>query len=120
MFRRASHLLLLAGLLTFSQHAAAASKVVALLIGNDSLDLGLKQGDLNVKLDALRANLFNYGDESIISGGVNLPKEDMQARIREFQDRLRHKVVVKDHICQLNEAMRFDGEQVRIAGACAD
>src|ERR1700733_7538075 len=88
MFRRASHLLLLAGLLTFSQHAAAASKVVALLIGNDSLDLGLKQGDLNVKLDALRANLFNYGDESIISGGVNLPKEDMQARIREFQDRL--------------------------------
>ena len=39
---------------------------------------------------------------------------------REIENRLRDQVVVENYVGGLDQAQRFDGEQVGIAGACAD
>ena len=88
MSRCAAALLLSLGLLGFSHHPAAASKVVALVIGNESPENGLSGSDLGVKLKTLKDNLFSYGSDSIIIDGMNLSKDEMSSRIRKFEAEL--------------------------------
>jgi hypothetical protein len=71
--------------LGFSHHPASASKVVALVIGNESPENGLSGSDLGIKLKTLKDNLFSYGSESIIIDGMNLSKDEIWARIRKFE-----------------------------------
>jgi hypothetical protein len=70
------------------QPAAAAGKVVALVIGNEVPDIGLIGSELNAKLKDLKDNLFRYGHESIILEGTNLSHEGLLARIRAFESGL--------------------------------
>ena len=90
MSRCATALLLCVGLLGFglAPQPAAASKVVALVIGNESPENGLSGTDLSLKLRSLKDNLFSYGTESVIIEGMNLNRAEMLARVRKFTDGL--------------------------------
>ena len=69
----AALLIALMGLVVGLQPAAAASKVVALVIGNEAPDNGLDGSELNAKLKDLKDNLFRYGHESMILEGQTCP-----------------------------------------------
>ena len=91
MFRlvtAAALLIALMGLVVGLQPAAAASKVVALVIGNEAPYNGLDGSELNAKLKDLMDNLFRYGHESMILEGANLSNEGLLARIRAFESGL--------------------------------
>jgi uncharacterized membrane protein YgcG len=85
MSRRAAGVLLLIGLMCLWHQPAAASKLVALVIGNESPDNGLSRADLNSKLSELKSSLFKYGSETHIIEGMNLSREDLLERMRKFE-----------------------------------
>ncbi len=88
MAKRAAALVLLAALWAFWQQPAAASKLVALVVGNETSDGGADRANLTSKLSELKSSLFSYGDETYIIEGINLPGEQLAERIRIFEARL--------------------------------
>lgn len=85
MLRRAAGLLLLLGLSSFWQQPAAAGKLIALVIGNESPDNGLSKTDLTAKLGELKTSLFKYASETVIIDGMNLSREQLLDRIGRFE-----------------------------------
>ncbi len=89
MIKHAATLALLVALSGLWHQPAAASKLVALVVGNETQDDGLGHADLTSKLAELKNSLFNYGDETYIIDGVNLSKKEFSERIGRFEAKLK-------------------------------
>ena len=88
MTRQAATLALLVALSGFWHQPAAASKLVALVVGNETQDDGLGRADLTGKLAELKNSLFSYGNETYIIDGMNLSKAEFAERIGRFEAKL--------------------------------